>query len=196
MPIKTPSPSTPRLSPEEFDAVLSAKGWTKKDAAKRWGVTPVWVSNISRDPDRAPHWDDAVLGLPNRRFLGRNEKRRRNLVDALVSQTKGLHRKTGGFRYHDYLQIGAIVTATECIGTNTEPGMRGIVFGVRDTSKYEEYGVIFESGEIDWFPPLYVDKLLASTGLSDEVAAKIRFRSAEDAAKRFAAGLFNFYGEE
>lgn len=193
MPIKTPSPATPRLSPEEFDAVLSAKGWTKKDAANRWGVTPVWVSNISRDPNRAPHWDDAALGLPNRRSLSRNEKRRRNLVEALVVQALGLRKATGKYRYHECLQVGAIVTATEFIGSNTEPGTRGIVFGVRETSKYEEYGVIFESGETDWFPPLYVDKLLAETGLSDEASAKIKFRSAEDAIKRFKTGLFLFW---
>lgn len=194
MPIKTPSPSTPRLTPQEFDAVLAAKGWTKKAAATRWGITPVWVSNISRDPARPPHWDDAVLGLPNHRFLERNEKRRRELVAALTgqAQARDQHKTTGGFRYHHYLAVGSIVTATENIGGNTEAGARGIVFGVKKTGQQESYGVVFETGMIDWFPPLYVDKLLASTGLVDEASSKIRLHTDEDALVRFRSGQFNF----
>lgn len=190
MPIKSTPSDAPRLSPEEFDAVLASKGWTKKDVAARWGVTPVWVSNISRDKDRAPHWDDAVLGLPHHRFLSRNQKRRRNLAAAIASAAKQSSPSTGGFRYHCYLAIGSIVAATEDMGAHIEMGMRGIVFNVRSSAKQEEYGVIFESGEIDWFPPAYVDRLLVSTGLNDENATLPL--SEDDALARFRSGLFDF----
>lgn len=194
MPIKPPSPSTtPRLTPQEFDAVLASKGWTKKEAALRWGITAVWVSNISRDANRPPHWDDAVLGLPNKRFLARNEKRRRKLVEALAAQASGQRKATGGFRYHGYLSVGAIVAAAEDVGSIAEAGMRGIVFRVRDTGKNEEYGVIFETGEHDWFPPEYVDQLLVSTGLVDEETAKANLATDEAVETRFGTGQFQFW---
>jgi len=32
--------------------------------AIRWKKTAVWISKVVNDPDRDPHWDDAVRGLP------------------------------------------------------------------------------------------------------------------------------------
>lgn len=195
MPIKPPSPTpTPsRLTPHEFDAVLAAKGWLKKEVAQRWGVSPVWVSNISRDPNRPPHWDDAVLGLPNRRFLSRNEKRRRDLIDSLTTQASVQRNTTGGYRYHGHLSIGAIVAAVEDVGSIAEAGMRGIVFGIRETGKQEEYGVIFETGEFDWFSPEYIDRLIVSTGLADENTAKTKLVTEEAVKHHFDTNQFKFW---
>ncbi|WP_323025758.1 hypothetical protein [Castellaniella sp.] len=59
-----PNPTTTRLSPEEFKAEVAQRGWTYAALGKRWGITPNWVSKISRDTNRPMHWDDAVRGLP------------------------------------------------------------------------------------------------------------------------------------
>lgn len=63
-----------KLTPEEFKSVLATKGWSGIALAERWDVSPAWISKIINDPDRAPHWDDAVAGLPKRPSTG-NRKR-------------------------------------------------------------------------------------------------------------------------
>ncbi|WP_245960676.1 MULTISPECIES: hypothetical protein [Pseudomonas] len=52
------------MSPEEMKAELKRKGWTNKDLSVRWKVSATWVSKIINDPERSPHYDDAVRGLP------------------------------------------------------------------------------------------------------------------------------------
>jgi len=53
-----------RLSPDEFKAECKRRGWTGRALSKRWGKSEAWISKIASNPDRAPHWDDAVRGLP------------------------------------------------------------------------------------------------------------------------------------
>jgi len=43
---------------------LRGKGWTAKEVAKRWGVSPRQISNIGKNPTRKD-WD-ALAGLPDR----------------------------------------------------------------------------------------------------------------------------------
>ncbi len=57
--------ATQRLSPVEFKALFRKRGWTGKTLALRWEVSEAWISKILKNPDRAPHWDDAVRGLPD-----------------------------------------------------------------------------------------------------------------------------------
>lgn len=66
-----------RMSSEEFKAEVIKRGWTYRALAKRWGVTVGWISRVARNEDRAPHWNDAVLGLPT----VVREKSRRKFVD-------------------------------------------------------------------------------------------------------------------
>ena len=53
-----------RLTPAQFRAEYEQRGWIGITLAKRWGKHPVSLSKIVNDPERAPHWDDAVRGLP------------------------------------------------------------------------------------------------------------------------------------
>ncbi len=182
------------LEPEQFKAVIIGKGWKYREVAERWGITPVWLSNIARNPERPKHYDDAVLGLPVKLNLRRNEKRRSALVDAYVQKLSGIPRRLPiGYRYRQFLNAGAIVAATEDVGSIAEFGMRGIVFQVRDAQKGEEYGVIFETGLWDWFTADHVDKYLATTGLDAADVAKYRFVSECKLKADFDAGLFVFW---
>lgn len=185
--------SATRLTPEQFRAVVVARGWTYKELAHRWGVSSVWVSNLARNPDRPSHYDDAILGLPPRRFLVRNERRRRAWVEALVLRARGERKAAGGFRYHGYLVPGAIVTAVDDLGSVAEAGMRGVVFQVADRGNREAYGVIFESGLWDWFEPEHIDKYLAETGLSDPGLKGSRPGSNAQLEADFKAGRFDFW---
>ncbi|EIZ5185219.1 helix-turn-helix transcriptional regulator [Salmonella enterica] len=53
------------LSPQEWRALLRAKGWKQKDLARRWNVSETWISKLANNPDRGTHWNDACRGLPD-----------------------------------------------------------------------------------------------------------------------------------
>lgn len=183
-----------RLTPEQFKAVVIGKGWTYRELAARWGVTPVWVSNIARNSERPAHYDDSVLGLPVRRNLRRNEKRRMALVEAFMRKMAGAPRKaTGAYRYHGHLVVGTVMAAAEDVGSIAESGMRGIVFQVREIKGGEDYGVIFETGLWDWFSADYIDRYLVATGLVDSGAAQYKFASERDLQGDFHSDAFNFW---
>lgn len=183
-----------RLTAEQFKAVITGKGWTYRALAAYWEITPVWVSNVARNTDRPKHYDDAVIGLPVRLNLRRNEKRRQALADAYVRKLDGKPRKsTGAYRYHDHFVVGAIVTASDDLGSMAEAGMRGIVFQVRGIKSGEEYGVIFETGRWDWFSAEYIDRYLMDTGLMDDNASGYKFASEEQLKDDFKAGRFTFW---
>lgn len=56
---------TERMTPEEFKAECRRKGWNGRKLATRWKKSIAWISRVGNDPERAPHWDDAVRGLPS-----------------------------------------------------------------------------------------------------------------------------------
>lgn len=198
-----------RLSPEQFKALVRLKGWQYKELAIRWGISTVWVSNVARDPDRAAHYDDAVIGLPDRRRLARDLARRRKLlsdacgeqesagVDVVApaeNQADGNSIKpVGEYRYHGHLTVGIVVAASNDIGSMAELGTRGVVFQVVDTGIAEKYGVIFETGMWDWFLPLHVDNYLATIGINDASSKDYQYQSEIQLQVDFDAGRFDFW---
>jgi hypothetical protein len=55
-----------RLTPDAFKAAIKQRGWTGRSLALRWEVSEAWISKIINNANRAPHWDDAVRGLPDK----------------------------------------------------------------------------------------------------------------------------------
>lgn len=55
-----------RLTPHEFKSLYRSKGWNGTKLAQRWSKSEARISVIGNDPNRDPHWDDAVRGLPIR----------------------------------------------------------------------------------------------------------------------------------
>lgn len=192
-----------RLTPEQFKALARFKGWKYTELAERWGVTPVWVSAIARDVGRPRHYDDALHGLPNRHRLKAEEARRAKSIEDAIARVAGLTgvsvnsssgtRKVGpGYRYHGYLTTGIIVTAALDVGSIAEEGERGMVFQVRSDNNSEVYGVIFETGMWDWFPPDYVDACLVSSGILQERMAAYQYVDEVRLQDDFDKKLFEF----
>lgn len=63
------------LSPQEWRALLRAKGWKQKDLARRWNVSEARISKLANNPDRGTHWNDACRGLPDMRARRPGEPR-------------------------------------------------------------------------------------------------------------------------
>lgn len=193
-----------RLTPEQFKALVRLKGWQYKELAARWGISPVWVSNVARDTARASHYDDAVMGLPDRRRLARDLARRKKLLidacgEVAVEPVEPVDRQgsepkaAGEYRYHGHLLVGTVVAASSDVGSMAELGTRGIVFEVIDTGVSEKYGAIFETGMWDWFLPLHVDTYLATIGLSDAGSGSYVYRGEVQLQADFEAGQFDFW---
>ncbi|MCM3609235.1 hypothetical protein M4D49_27495 [Cupriavidus pauculus] len=196
------------FSPDQFRAVLRSKGWKNKDLAKHWGISVVHMSRLIGDPDRPPHWNDAVVGLPRYAHLAPDLAARRSRVDAMLrnhplpkrpgpkgprSPVATILEFSGDYRYRGYLTVGAILTATQDIGEMAEEGGRAIVFAVIDTGIGERYGVIFESGDFDWFLPHHVDACLAGTGLDAAETVGYVYQGERVLIDDFNRGHFDFW---
>jgi hypothetical protein len=187
-----------RLTPEQFKALARYKGWKFTMLAARWGVTPEWISEISRNPERDQRFDDALIGLPNLNRLARDLKTRDRQIEAALAKItpkadRPAPRLTPGYRYRGYLYPGAILTASADVGSMAEEGMRGVVFQVIDNGAAETYGVIFETGMWDWFQPEHVDTYLATAGLVAPGAEQYVYQNETALQNDFDAGMFEFW---
>lgn len=190
----------PRLTPEQFKALAKWKGWTFREISERWGITTVWMSKLCSNPDRAPHYDDALIGLPNKRTMARDIRLLEKRLSALTSAQafdrrvkEKAPRSSGEYRYHGYFVVGAILTAANEIGSMAEEGARGVVFQVEDTGRGERYGVIFETGLWDWFEPKHIDDMLVMTGLTNLEVAGFVYEDEAELQDAFDAGRFTFW---
>ncbi|MBX6653882.1 hypothetical protein ISF12_11570 [Pseudomonas aeruginosa] len=52
------------LTPDEYRAELSARGWDFNTLALYWEMTPRRVRQICADANRPRYYDDALRGLP------------------------------------------------------------------------------------------------------------------------------------
>jgi hypothetical protein len=186
--------STFRLSPDQFKAIVYGKGWTYTTLAEHWGISSVWVSNITRDPNRKKHYDDAVMGLPAVNYLARSYKTRIRIAEAYLYEHGARQKITSAaHRYHAHLCVGTIVSVMEDVGSLATIGMRGCVFQVRPIKGGEEYGIIFENGNYDWFTPDYIDRCVVLSGLEDISAASYIYQTDATLQYDYSHRAFNFH---
>jgi hypothetical protein len=198
------------VTPAEFRAIVRWKGWRHKDLAEYWDISAVHVSRIVNDPQRAVHWNDAVMGLPRSgrvlSDLANRQARAASLVRPMDVPRPGVRRgrppqrrpqqvgvPQSGYRHRGYVVVGSILTLDRDLGDSLHEGERGIVYAVEDTGVGERFGVIFESGESDWFLPLHLDSGLTSTGLDAEGLSDYRFESKVLLEADFNRGVFRFW---
>lgn len=200
---KRPAPAAPPpLSPAQFKALAKFKGWRYTELAARWGLQPETVSAIARNPERQVRYDDMLRGLPNLNHFGRDQRRWNDqLAAAELLIRKADQGKEGesrapsgpGFRYHSYIVLGSIVTASTQVGEMAEEGERGIVFHVQRETEREVYGIIFESGAYDWFTPEYIDIYVAGSGLIAPGIDGFVFDGSEGLQDYYNDNHFNFW---
>lgn len=61
-----------RLAPEAFKAALLARGWNSEKLAVRWELTRRRLDQLISDPDRPRYYEDALRGLPVRKWSRAN----------------------------------------------------------------------------------------------------------------------------
>ena len=196
------------LSPAQFKAALYAKGWTMRLLADYWGLSADYVRRFVGDPQRAPWWDNAVLGLP---IVGPARKPRLSWSgeSELASVLAGLMRpaelgagavlrrpKGAGFRYWGYMVLGAVVAVAKHLGEMADEGMHGVVVQVIRERTQERYRVVFETGGVEMFSPDLVDEYLVTTGIERNGLVGYIWRGEEVVRQDFEAGMFVFEGAE
>ena len=191
----------PVLSAVAWKAVAYAKGWSLRELADYWGLTPEYVRKIASNPKRAAHWDDAVRGLSS---LGPARKLRQDWAEqaeaeaAVAAGEVAKPRrvpKSPGFRYHGYMVVGAVVAVAKHLGEMADEGARGLVLEVIRERTQEKYRVLFEGGEFEMFDPDLVDEYLATTGLERASLAGYVWRGEAIARQEFEMGKFAFDGD-
>jgi hypothetical protein len=197
-----PAPPIPqKLTPEQFKALAKYKGWTYRAMAARWEIQPESLSAIARNPHRATRYDDMLHGLPNLKRLGRDTVRLSKQIEFAMGRAaqQRVERPVSakplppGYRYHDYLCPGTIVTASCDVGSMAEEGSRGVVFSAKGDGVQQTFGVIFETGLWEWFSPDAVDKYLASTGLTAPEASGYQYLNEQVLQNDFDLGKFQFW---
>ena len=178
-----------RMAPDKFKQLVQTKGWTYRALAERWHVTPDWVSEISRNLRRPPHYDDAVLGLPDRTRRQRKEPARKASVSRKRTRPR---RPLPGYRYQGIIKIGELLSATDEIGSMADMGERGIVVQLIDSGIDERYRVVFQRGDVECFTADLIDQYLVTTGLSDEANTSYEYHSDNDLSAAYRAGKFDF----
>lgn len=184
-----------RLTPENFKQLVHAKGWTFRALAQRWHVTPEWVSEVSRNPARSPHYDDAVNGLPELRLkheAGSSSRLSRKGSTSTRTHRPRPKRIPPGYRYQGIINVGELLCAAGDVGSMAEMGDRGIVVQVIDTGLEESYRVLFQRGDVECFSADLVDQYLATIGLSDEASLGYVYRSDAELKIDFQSGKFDF----
>jgi hypothetical protein len=143
------------LTPHQFRAVVKTRGWTFAEVAQRWGVTPERVSQIANQPDkRAPHWEDALFGLPHKRAAERTRQQRLALAGSAGNRlaprkANGEGRRGSWVVQAPYLAQGSVFIVTQGQSEDLDEGMRGALMARRATPRPQVL-LLFESGYREW----------------------------------------------
>lgn len=149
-----------------FREIAAQKGWSMVNLARRWKITPEYLSRLANDRQRDPWWDDALAGLPKLTLLAARQLDKERLAEKppVKRERKPPAEDITGYRYHDDLEPGAIVALTTEIGDYPE-GARGFVKKRHLGSNGEKYLIVIGDME-DWYDPDDIDSLMVATGES------------------------------
>lgn len=151
-----------RLAPHEAKAILKAKNWSISNLALYWGKSRETVSRLVSDWKRPQQWNDAILGLPT---LNKLEARTRTVERLEKNPPKKRSRKVEHAKPKRvaHYDIGAILVATDHIGSIADSGDEGLVINVMLGSTEYFYKIEWPGGT-DLYPESDIEHLVADTG--------------------------------
>lgn len=185
-----------RLSSHDFKQQIHQRGWRMADAAARWDVRPESLSRVAADPQRDLRWDDLVRALP---LITRGERAaataarrqlyppRPRLAPTAAAGAPALPpapwawredededaelgaSHADGFRYQDYVALGAELVVVSEIGSFAAEGVTLVVVDIRlgvdaQAGAQEEYLCQSPGGARLWLEPAQMDDWVVSTG--------------------------------
>jgi len=160
-----------RWTPAQFDALFQVRGWTQAAVAERWGVTARRVSQIKFDSHRAPHWEDALWGLPERKKAHATDARRHQVVIALAREAAPTSTSDCNSDSDTpdlfYPEVGDEWTVRDSPGEHLPEGCAGMIASITLGTDGPEIAIRFDNGYTEVFTSRYLFGLecfLSATG--------------------------------
>lgn len=182
------------LSNIEIKQLMNRRGWTGVALAKRWGISPVWLSKIINSSDRAAHYDDAFRGLPKASAVT-HEAATMPTSSGVPSRKR---KKNPLYRYQGVLELGEVLVAVRDFGSMAEEGARACIVRMRDAGAQlgEMYTIMFSDGAYEEVNVNVFDDYFQSVGLVDQYAKSVaQTMSVEQVARSLGSGHFTFHAE-
>lgn len=173
------------MTPVEVKALLASKGWTNVALAARWRCTTVWISKIINDGDRAPHYNDALAGLPKG-----PKSEPRKVTSKRAPRAAKAARSGPGYRYHGVITQGDVLAVDPYFGSICEEGEHGIVIQVVDDGTCERYRTVFPRGDVELLDATLIDQCFYTNGQVHEFAQGYTYLSDKQVVADAHAGRF------
>lgn len=105
------------LTPVEFRALVTARGYSLAELGRIWGLTKGRMSQIASDEHRAPHFDLALWGTPVKANGIAAQGRRRRVIAGLATPAPRV----------DEIELGEVFMVANSPGEHLPEGALGIV---------------------------------------------------------------------
>lgn len=160
-----------RLTPAQFRAIARDRGYGRKDLAIVWNVTPTRITQITNDPNRPPHYDYALWGLPAKRVaplvMGRRLAFALTLAPETASDSAARPIEIASATDDSTIEPGDIWVVRESPGVHLPEGCQAEVTAVGNVEGVLSVSFLFETGEAVTYPVNYLNGFecfLSATG--------------------------------
>jgi hypothetical protein len=153
-----------RLTPEQFRALSSQRGYTFAQLAALWELSPGRISQLAADPNRSAHFDYALWGLPIRHQVNATDQRRAQILKSLKTRIEKPDKpKEEKFdadaHWAEITQVGRGFTSSVEFSDDIPEGCLGTVVA-RDFSKPNPtISIQFLNGVVETFPLSYLTQV-------------------------------------
>jgi hypothetical protein len=150
-----------RLTPEQFRALSSQRGYTFAQLAALWELSPGRISQLAADPNRSAHFDYALWGLPIRHQVNATDQRRAQILKSLETRIDKPNKpKQEKFdadaHWAAITQVGMGFTSSVEFSESIPEGSLGIVVSREGTANSPIIVIQFDTGFIERFPLSYL----------------------------------------
>jgi hypothetical protein len=150
-----------RLTPEQFRALSSQRGYTFAQLAALWELSPGRISQLAADPNRSAHFDYALWGLPIRHQVNATDQRRAQILKSLETRiNKPTRPKQEKFDADSHwaaiTQVGMGFTSSVEFSDDIPAGALGIVTARIGDTTNPTIEIRFTTGFVEAFPLDYL----------------------------------------
>jgi hypothetical protein len=95
------------MTSAQFRALIAARGYTLRETARRWGLSPGRLSQLASAERRPAHYEEAAWGLPPKRLAEAVLHKRQRILERLAGQGSGADKTFLGDEYQVTNEQGA-----------------------------------------------------------------------------------------
>ena len=145
------------MTSAQFRALIASRGYSLRETARRWGLSPGRLSQVANAARRPAHYEEAAWGLPPKRLAEAISRKRQRILDRLAGQAEGVSQSFIGDEYQ----------VTQEQGGHLPEGTNGYVIAERRRAGRLFLTLRFQTGyeeTFDWASLRSHSMFLAPTG--------------------------------